>query len=95
MRILYLPAYFKPEHAASSYLNENRNQAFAEAGINMTVYVPTPCRGVSAEVRAEYCKKEHRYEQMYNGKLDLFRFSLFPEGKNSVIRALRYALCWL
>ena len=94
MRILYLPAYFSPEHAASSYLNENRNQAFADAGFDMTVFVPTPCRGVSPEVREEYCKEEHSHEKLYNGKMDLYRFPLYAEGKNPIMRALRYVLCW-
>lgn len=95
MRILYLPAYFAPEHAASSYLNENRNQAFADAGIDMTVYVPTPTRGVCADVRAKYCKKEHKYEKLYDGRMDLHRFSMYAEGKNPILRALRYVLCWV
>lgn len=94
MRILYLPAYFAPEHAASSYLNENRNQAFANAGFDMTVFVPTPCRGITPEVREKYCKEEHSHEILYNGKMDLYRFPLYAEGKNPVMRALRYVLCW-
>lgn len=95
MRLLYLPAYFFPEKAASSFLNDNRNQAFADAGFEIVVYVPTPCRGITKEERNAYCSKQHRYETMYDGKMHLHRFSMFAEGKNPVLRALRYTLCWI
>ena len=35
MRLLYLPTYFAPEHAASSYLAMNRIEAFANAGFDV------------------------------------------------------------
>lgn len=95
MKILYLPAYFYPEKAASSYLGENRNQAFTDAGFEIESHVPTPCRGISNEIRKEYCKKERRHEKLYNGRMDLHRFSLYSEGKNSLMRACRYGLCWI
>ena len=95
MRILYLPAYFYPETAASSYLGENRNRAFADAGFEIIAFAPTPCRGISKEVRKRYCSKEHRVEKMYDGKMTMYRFPLYSEGKNPVLRALRYSICWL
>ena len=95
MRILYLPAYFYPEKAASNYLGENRNQAFADAGIETITFAPTPCRGISKEVRTKYCSKEYRNELMYGGKMAVHRFPLFAEGKNPIFRAIRYSLCWL
>lgn len=95
MRILYLPAYFYPEKAASSYLGENRNQAFADAGLEIIAYVPTPCRGISKVEREKYCSKQYSTEIMYDGKMTIHRFSLYAEGKNPVLRALRYALCWV
>lgn len=94
MKILYLPAYFTPETAASAYLNENRNQAFVNAGFEILLYVPTPCRGISREVRREFCRKEHRCEKIYNGKMTVHRFSMYAEGKNPILRALRYVFCW-
>ena len=93
MRILYLPAYFYPEKAASSYLGENRNQAFADAGFEIDAYAPMPCRGISKEVRKEY--KKRRVEKLYDGKMTLHRFSMYAEGKNPILRALRYVLCWI
>ena len=95
LRLLYLPAYFTPEHAASSYLANNRNQAFADADFDVITYTATPCRGISQEVRAEYCKKEHRVEVMYNGHMTVHRFSMYAEGKNPIMRALRYVFCWV
>ncbi len=95
MKILYLPAYFAPEKAASSYLGENRNKAFIDAGYEIVAHVPTPCRGISAEVRAEYRKKEYRHEQMYDGMMIVHRFPMYAEGRNPLLRALRYSLCWM
>lgn len=93
VRILYLPAYFYPETAASSYLGENRNQAFADAGFEMDAYTPMPCRGISKELREEYKKK--RIEELYDGKMTLHRFYMFAEGRNPILRALRYVFCWI
>lgn len=95
MNILYLPAYFYPERVAGSSLGDHRNQAFADAGFQTVVYAPTPCRGITKAVRAEYCSKEHLNETMYNGKMTVHRFSLYSEGNNPVLRAMRYLLCWI
>lgn len=95
MKILYLPAYFTPETAASGYLGENRNQAFADAGFETIAFVPTPCRGISKEVRKRYCAKQYRSERLFDGKMIVHRFPLFAEGKNPILRALRYSICWI
>lgn len=91
MKILYLTAYSFPEQAASGYLGVNRNQAFVEQGWNMVAYTPTPCRGIDAEMRKKY--KKIKREERFDGHLVVHRFSMFAEGKNPVLRALRYALC--
>lgn len=90
MKILVLTPYCYPEHAASSYLGQNRNQAFVENGFEMLTYAPTPCRGVDAETRKKYCRKEFRKEFLDNGKREIRRFSMYPENKNVLLRALRY-----
>lgn len=90
-----LLAYFYPEKAASNYLDENRNQAFVNEGFDILAYVPTPCRGISLEERMEFCKKKHRQETLYDGHMNLFRFPMYPEGKNPILRALRYGFCWI
>ncbi len=91
MKILYLPAYFFPESAASSYLGDNRNHAFSIAGFEMLAYTPMPTRGVMPEVREDY-KKNRRREMMYDGKMKVVRFSLIGEGKKPLTRALRYTI---
>ena len=91
MKILLLPPYFTPEQMASTHLDEHRYQAFADEGYNMLLYTPSPTRGVSDEQRAEYRTRKH--EVKYNGMMQVYRFSMFHEGSNPVIRALRYTLC--
>ena len=90
MKILMIESYYKPETAASLYLYENRQEAFAQAGFEMTLYTPTPTRGVTEEVRQEYCKR--LYEEDLGGLLKIHRVPLMREGKNPVQRAFRYFL---
>lgn len=88
MKLLYLPSYFYPEKAASSYLNDNRNAAFAKAGFHVVIYTPTPTRGLSNE---EYKKFRNMYfELMYDGMVEVHRFRMYQEGRNPFLRALRY-----
>ena len=92
MKILLLPPYFTPEQMASTHLDENRYWAFAREKFQMVTYTPTPTRGISPDVRRDYEKR--REEVMYDGMMEVHRFSMFNEGRNPVIRALRYVLCW-
>lgn len=91
MKILFLTAYFPPEHVASQYLGKNRYQAFADAGFDMVLYTPIPTRGVTSEVRDQY-KRMRRKELMFDGHMAVHRFSLMKEGRNTLQRALRYTL---
>lgn len=95
MRLLFLPAYYYPEHAASSYLGDDLRKALCDNGNDIILYAPTPSRGVSDEVRKEYSSKERRHELLHDGRLIVYRFPLFAEGKNPILRAFRYALCWI
>ena len=95
MKILMLPTYFNPEQAASNYLSDNRDEAFAVAGFNMVNHVPTPCRGISSETRKTYSQKEFRKQTILNGHYHINRFPLYSEGKNPIMRAIRYSLCSL
>ena len=92
MKILLLPPYFKPEQMASSHLNDHRYCAFSQMGYKMLLHTPTPTRGVSDEIRAEYRTRKH--EVMYNEMMEVYRFSMFREGSNPIQRALRYVFCW-
>ena len=92
MKILVLTPYCFPEHAASSYLGANRNEAFINNGFDILCYAPTPCRGIEAETRQKYCQKEYRRELLSDGHREIRRFSMYAEGKNALARALRYFL---
>lgn len=90
MRILQLAGYFFPEKAASIYLEENRYEAFSNAGFKTIVYAARPQRGLTEEEYQEY--KHKKLEMMYNGGVEVHRFAMYREGKNAILRALRYFL---
>lgn len=90
MKILILTPYCFPEHAASSYLGANRNEAFIKNGFDILCFAPTPSRGIDANTRRKYCQKEYRREILSEGHREIRRFSMYPEGKNAMMRALRY-----
>lgn len=90
MRILRLPAYFYPEQMASTHLQNDRLEGFAAAGHTFVVYTPTPTRGIDSETIEKF--KNIKYEELYDGKVQIHRFSLMQEGSNPIVRALRYVL---
>ncbi|MEE0945213.1 MAG: glycosyltransferase family 4 protein [Acutalibacteraceae bacterium] len=91
MKVLFLDAYFKPEKISGAHFAEDMRQYLANAGHTMQIYVPTPSRGVSEEVRKEYKKRKNETE--LNGAVSIHRFSLYKEGKNPLLRAIRYFIC--
>lgn len=90
MRILFLPSYFYPEQAASYYLYDNLFEQFSLQELDMTVYAPMPCRGIDDSVREEYKRKF--VEHVYDGRMTVYRFNMYKEGKNPLLRVLRYFL---
>lgn len=90
MRILQLTGYFFPEKAASIYLEDNRFAAFSEAGLKTLVYAARPQRGMSEDEYQEY--KYKKLEKMYSNSVEVHRFAMYREGKNPLLRALRYFL---
>lgn len=90
MKILQLVSYYAPERVASSHLSEDREAAFAKAGFTTELYVPIPTRGVSAEEREKY--KKIKTEELREGRLIVHRFAMYREGKNPLLRAVRYLL---
>lgn len=93
MKVLQLTGYFLPEKAASIYLTENRLEAFGKAGIDTVIYASRPTRGLSDEEYEEY--KHKKLEMMYDGKVTVKRFAMYREGRNPILRALRYSLNWI
>lgn len=91
MRLLRLHSYFYPERLAASHLTNDFNQALVNCGVTVEVYTPTPSRGVDKVTREKY--KTIKYEESLNGKLQIHRFSMFAEGKKSIMRLIRYFLC--
>ena len=88
MKVLDFPAYFYPESISSSHLDSDLHEAIVKAGMQIELYTATPCRGVTDEVRKEYKKK--KVEVMYDGQMTVHRYSLYKEGKNPLLRAMRY-----
>lgn len=93
MKVMQLSGYFLPEKAASIYLEDNRLDAFAKAGFDTVIWASRPTRGLSDEEYAEY--KNKKLEMMYGGKVTVHRFAMYREGKNPILRALRYSLNWI
>ena len=93
MRILKLTAYGYPEQTAGGYIGVNMTKSLFLEGIDIVTYLPTPSRGVSDEVRKEYRKKEYRTTVSKDGHHVVHRFLMFKEGKNPILRALRYLFC--
>ena len=93
MRVLKLTAYGFPEQTAGGHIGGNLNDMLIQQGVDVVTYVPTPSRGISKEVRKQYRKKVHRNEVLSGGHQVIHRFLMFKEGKNPLLRALRYAFC--
>lgn len=93
MKVLQLTGYFFPEKAASIYLVENRLEAFAEEGFEMIIHASRPTRGLSDSEYKAY--KHKKTEMMYGGKLKVHRFAMYREGRNPILRAMRYSLNWM
>lgn len=90
MKVLFLESYFKPEKTSGAHLAQDVRDGLVEKGHTMLIFAPTPSRGVSDEVRREYKKKKHETES--NGAVKIYRYAMFKEGNNTLMRAARYSL---
>ena len=86
MKAIFPCSYYLPETAASLYITDNIVYACAENGVEVELYTPTPTRSVPDGAVWK------RDEQLVDGKLHIHRFHLYGEGKNPLLRALRYLL---
>ena len=91
MRILFLDGYFEPEQIAFTHLEHDLLEGLVELGHEVEIVCPTPTRGVSAEIAREY--RNRKSEMLFEGHVHVTRFSAPQEGKNPIIRALRYFWC--
>lgn len=86
MKAIFPCSYYLPETAASLYITDNIVHACADKGIEVDLYTPSPTRNVPDGSVWE------REERQMDGKLRIHRFHLYGEGKNPMLRALRYFL---
>lgn len=90
MKFLGLYAYYLPEKVASSHLFEDLNAAIEENKLNFTVITPVPTRGLDNRERKANSQK---FNELTNaGFVEVKRFKFFKEGKNPILRSLRYLL---
>lgn len=87
MRVIFPCSYYLPETAASLYITDNIVHACAEDGNEVLLYTPTPTRSVPEG--SQWVRKE----TLVDGRLHIKRFRMYGEGKNPILRALRYLLC--
>ena len=91
MRVLFLDAYFEPEQIAFTHLENDLLEGMIQEGHEIEIICPTPTRGVRSEVIKEY--KKRKSETLYDGHVHVTRFFAPQEGKNPIIRAIRYFWC--
>lgn len=87
MRILIPFSYYHPEQCAGLFVIDDMTEVAAQQGISSLIIVPTPTRNVKPEV------KWSRNETLHDGMVQIHRFHMYGEGKNPVLRALRYLIC--
>lgn len=87
MKVIFPCSYYLPETAASLYITDNIVHRCAEEGLEVLLYTPTPTRSVP---EGSEWKRE---ENLVGGMLHVKRFKMYGEGKNPILRALRYFFC--
>ena len=91
MRIQFLDAYFEPEQIAFTHLENDLLERLSDEDNQIHVICPVPTRGVSADTAKEYRHKKK--EELYDGHVHVRRFLAPQEGKNPLMRAIRYFWC--
>lgn len=85
---LFIPfSYYHPEQCAGLFVIDDMTEEAARQGISSLITVPTPTRNV------EPGAKWSRNETLRDGMVQIHRFHMYGEGKNPVLRALRYIFC--
>lgn len=85
---LFIPlSYYSPEQCAGLYIVEDVVKQGARNGVKTMIFVPTPTRNVPKD---SYWVKDETRE---DGMIHIHRFSMYSEGKNPLLRALRYCFC--
>lgn len=87
MKILIPFSYYHPEQCAGLFVIDDMTAEAARQGIASVITVPTPTRNVAPGAKWD------REETLCDGKVLVHRFRMYGEGKNPVLRALRYLFC--
>jgi len=87
MKVLIPFSYYYPEHCAGIYIVDDMMREAAAQGISSLLTVPSPTR--NDPEGATWLLDEQQWE----GLIQIHRFRMYGEGKNPVLRALRYLLC--
>jgi glycosyltransferase involved in cell wall biosynthesis len=87
MRILIPFSYYHPEQCAGLFVIDDMTEEAAKQGISLLITVPTPTRNV------EPGAKWSRNDTLHEGMVQVHRFHMYGEGKNPILRALRYFFC--
>lgn len=89
MKLIVPFSYYFPEQCAGLTIIDDILKACAEQGVESCLYVPTPTRNVPEGAQWQ------KDERMCNGLMHVHRFSMYGEGRNPLLRALRYVFCEL
>lgn len=87
MRILFLDSYFYPEIIAETHLEVDFMQGLLNEGHEIFVVCPIPTRGIPKETVEKF---RHIKRETLEGGIEVQRFWAPQEGRNPIIRALRY-----
>ena len=89
MKVIFPFSYYYPEQCAGIFVVDDLMHRLAAEGDESGIYVPTPTRNVREGVGWK------RKEVHCDGKMVVKRFRMYGEGKNPLLRALRYCFCEL
>lgn len=87
MRVFFPYAYYYPEQCAGIFVVDDVMREAAKEGISSYLSVPTPTRNLPENAQWE------RTEKQEGGLICIHRFRMYGEGKNPLLRALRYFFC--
>ena len=89
MKVIFAFSYYYHEQCAGILVVDDLMHRLAAEGDESVIYVPTPTRNVREGV--EWKRKEVHCDD----KMVVKRFRMYGEGKNPLLRALRYCFCEL
>ena len=87
MKILIPFSYYHPEQCAGLFVIDDMTEEASRQGVESMITVPTPTRNVPEDAKWD------KEEMLCDGKVLVHRFRMYGEGKNPVLRALRYLFC--